>query len=324
MAWFAASKITKLEQNRDLDGLIPFLYEKVPEVAKQARDAFLSTAKRAKKPSEKAIKILRQLANSKNEAVRGKAWEALLAGGDERWLQDVVTILEATSSGPLAQAAFGYFDTLRSKDPDHLRASLSANEQIHEIILKDLDGEIHLSDGKVQRAYRFVELFDLWDQGEVAAKTLTLIETSEVAPRDHEFYEMLMDAMVRKFPVRMAEKFLVYWEESRGSEEFDERMVERIKGIGKKAIPTLRNYFTEWRKTIAGERQEASDRRAPYHLAYWMIFLIGELGLKEDQELLDWMFEVAIDTKLAESGRHRKNAREATEKIKKREKTNAA
>ncbi|NLH48553.1 MAG: hypothetical protein GX444_08105 [Myxococcales bacterium] len=321
MGLFGGSKVKKLAENKKLDDLIPFLYDKSAETVQEAREAFLKLAQSFSFAliSPKAMQEIEKFAKSPDSRSSVKAWQILLKNNDLKWMPDMVRFLESGNDPVMTEIAMRYFDDVRAKDPDRVRNSLSGSEKIHEMIEKDLSGEITLENFNVQRAYRFVELFNYWDRGEIADKTLYVLQSQQPRPQDRALHTMLMDAMVRMRPEAMAKMLIADWEKNFATAGVSEQMVERFKDIGKKALPLLKQYVVDWRNNIESSQRKATTRDEKYEVSRWAIFLIGELAYMNDQDIMDWLFEVSIDTKLAETGAHRKNAKEALEKIRVRE-----
>jgi hypothetical protein len=321
MGFFSGSKIKKLAENKKLDDLIPFLYDKSSDVVQEARDAFLRVAQSFSFAliSPKAVQELEKFTKGTDSRSSMRAWQILLKNADLKWMATMVQILESGDSGPMTEMALKYFDDVRAKDPDRVRASLASNEKVRETIEKDLSGEITLENFNVQRAYRFVELFNLWDRGEIADKTLYVLQSQQPRPQDKALYTMLMDAMARLRPESMAQMLITDWEKNYTVAEVSEQMVERFKDIGKNALPLLRQYVVNWRNGIESTQRSATARDGKYEVSRWAIFLIGELAYMNNVDIMDWLFEISIDTKLAETGAHRKNAKEALEKVRSRE-----
>jgi len=317
MGLFDGMKIKKFEQNGQVDELADLMSSKSQATAWKACEAFLRTASRVPKLSEKAQLKLKRLTKAKHEQVQEQAWKALLRTGDPNLMEDIVAHLEKNNNGPVAKLAYSYFDEVRQKEPDRLRASMVANQTVQEQVLKDLEGNISLKDPQVQRAYRFVELFGMWQNKEIAELTMGLIE-GNLDDADPRLVDLLMDAMVRVYPKRMTQFLIKNWEENFRDVEVAEKMVKRIKGIGKPAIPLIMKYIAHYRSSIETQRKGGSSRTPDYEVSRWCIYLLGELSLIEDPKIMDFLSEIAVDTKLADTGPHRKNAREALEKIRKR------
>ncbi len=318
MGFFSDRKIKKAEENMDLDELLSLSKDNAPDTAAKAREAFVRVAGAVSKRSLLATEELRKLANQGQGDLRVQAWRALLRGGDPQYLEDVGQCLTADPNGLVTKLAMGYFDDVRERDPEMLRSRLTANESITALIVQDLTADkLTLKDPRVQRAYRFVELFGLWDQADIAEKTMALLESNTMADNP-KLHALLLDAMTRAFPERMAKFLLNQWLKNTAVPGCSEQMVERIKGVGKQAIPLLMNFITDYRSKIETQRSAQSVRTPEYEVSRWAVYLLGELALKDDPKVIDFLIEMSVDTKLSDTGHHRKNAREALEKIRSR------
>jgi citrate synthase len=318
MGFFSGHKIKKLEEQRQIEEMIPLLHDKSPDTAREAHAAFFRTAARLLSLPPRAEAVLVEMTKSAEHRERTEAWKALLHHSDPRWMPLFVELLEAEPAGPLAELAFRYFDTVRAKDPDHVRRSLAANARIRAMIKKDLTGDLLLTSTAVQRAYRFVELFDLWSEAEIAEKTKQTVLNTGLKALDPALRTLLVDAMSRLHPEDMTRLFIAEWDEQFGTSEFNETMARNIKTVGRAAIPVLQDYVNTWLHGIQTMRSRATVRDAKYEISRWAIFLIGEMAPLHDEKLVEWLFDISIDTKLADTGAHRKAAREAIDKIRDR------
>jgi len=314
MVWFADSKIKKAEENLQVTELIPFLRDKSEDVARKATDAFLRVAIRVPKLPAPALKELQAFTKHSDPLRKARAWRAILRTADPQWLDQMVENMKTDCAGPVAEVAIQYFDELREKHPVLLRSHPTVSELILACVRNDLAGEVNLCDPKVRRAFNFVELYQLWNNQELSEKTLGLLQN--IPPKaDPTLVELLTDAMVRVHPEQMTQLLLALWETDALDKSTAEKMIDRIKAIGKPAIPFLLHYVSSYRAKIKSQRSVFVEKGPEYEVSRWSIYLLGELALLGDQQITDFLLEIAVDTKLASTGWHRKNAREALEKI---------
>jgi len=224
MSIFDGMKIKKLEQNLEVDGLVDLMNGSSQSTSTKACDAFLRSTMKVRKLSDKSQHKLMQLTKHSNFDLQTRAWQSLLRTGDPNLMESIVEFLENNNTGPVVKMAYTYFDTVREKEPDRLRSSMVANNTVRDMIYEDLKGDASIGDPRVQRAYRFVELFGMWEEGEIAEKTMAYVEGNldDVNP---VLADMLLDAMVRVYPGRMAKLLIRNWQATSNDKDVTEKSI---------------------------------------------------------------------------------------------------